>query len=685
MHAKYILNIEMLEHKGVINSVQSNADKRTATLQHYANLLKLAQDYYKKVSSGDDPKALSKAKKTLLSVEKKYFQEREKFTAFDNKLVQRRKDLANKIIKIEDSLAKKIKKINLNLKEKLAKIEESRLGIKKKVSSSLKDLEESTNDTIRSLKQRNMTDAQKDADNTLAAYAKLEKGRELLAKAEKEKDLDKLKRGEDLIKQSSELYSGLKSQSAAMRGVITASETLNKALKLEGHIKDLDLVAKKNKEITKAEEERIKATKESNIKKKKLQDEFKDAKLNIENLKNVQLEAVTVVFKERTKLEKERHFQEMKNLEDELNKIKEKQNISNSAQKNIKYNTSVSDFDIVLSNEKILHDTKMKDYDIQINKLKEKADTELKAHKQIQTEISASYVNELQQVKSMTSQGFKIIEDQGIKTMETISDKTANTFEKVYDEHGKLVKILGEGINVEIGDVEVPNIKEDIEKDLTKIDPVEVPITVKEEDSLLDILFSPDEIQDVNVKVNIENEDQVKELTDVLGEDGIPKTIESSVEISGLQIALNGISSLVDEIAKLKDKTINITENIVRKYKGASVPGHKLGTVLSGYGGGDRRPAMLEDGEGIIRKEAVRMVGIDFINSLNNLRLPKFSLGGIMGGVTNSGLVQSSMNTLQDFGKVTLSTGQMEIPALVHNDVMSELTIKLNNLKRFRT
>jgi len=50
----------------------------------------------------------------------------------------------------------------------------------------------------------------------------------------------------------------------------------------------------------------------------------------------------------------------------------------------------------------------------------------------------------------------------------------------------------------------------------------------------------------------------------------------------------------------------------------AGVPGFSTGTVLSGYGGGDTVAAMLEPGEGIIRKEAMSVPGMaDFVKRMN--------------------------------------------------------------------
>jgi len=60
------------------------------------------------------------------------------------------------------------------------------------------------------------------------------------------------------------------------------------------------------------------------------------------------------------------------------------------------------------------------------------------------------------------------------------------------------------------------------------------------------------------------------------------------------------------------------------------------GGKLPGYGGGDRNLALLEDGEFVIRKEAVRTYGTDLFEKLNNFKLPKFATGGIVGDLPSA-------------------------------------------------
>ena len=85
-----------------------------------------------------------------------------------------------------------------------------------------------------------------------------------------------------------------------------------------------------------------------------------------------------------------------------------------------------------------------------------------------------------------------------------------------------------------------------------------------------------------------------------------------------------------------------LKEHLPRFQTGGIVEFSK-GGKLAGYGGGDRNLALLEDGEFVIRKEAVRAFGVDLFESLNNLKFPKFQSGGIIGSAKLSTL-KSSIN-----------------------------------------
>ena len=85
---------------------------------------------------------------------------------------------------------------------------------------------------------------------------------------------------------------------------------------------------------------------------------------------------------------------------------------------------------------------------------------------------------------------------------------------------------------------------------------------------------------------------------------------------------------------KLGDEIIQKT---IKDYLYKNLPKFQTGGInglnggkLNGYGGGDRNLALLEDGEFIVRKEAVKHFGTDFLHNVNNIKLPKFQVGGLV-------------------------------------------------------
>jgi len=63
----------------------------------------------------------------------------------------------------------------------------------------------------------------------------------------------------------------------------------------------------------------------------------------------------------------------------------------------------------------------------------------------------------------------------------------------------------------------------------------------------------------------------------------------------------------------------------------------RMSGLLSGYGGGDRRKALLEDGEFVVRKEAVQKLGVPVLQAINQGQLPiQRALGGSVGDAVDA-------------------------------------------------
>jgi len=87
----------------------------------------------------------------------------------------------------------------------------------------------------------------------------------------------------------------------------------------------------------------------------------------------------------------------------------------------------------------------------------------------------------------------------------------------------------------------------------------------------------------------------------------------------------------------LKKEALKELKKHLPKFQNGGFLKLEKGGKLSGYGGGDRNLALLEDGEFVIRKEAVRLFGANLFEKLNNLELPKFQTGGLVGNLQNFG------------------------------------------------
>ena len=188
-----------------------------------------------------------------------------------------------------------------------------------------------------------------------------------------------------------------------------------------------------------------------------------------------------------------------------------------------------------------------------------------------------------------------------------------------------------------------------------------------------------------NSKESIKDISKEKDNLEKVGNDlaKIGEFESPSIQFPYIDSSIAKIETLVDSINELKDKTITITQNVVTN--GSSTTTAATGKRIPGYGGGDSVNAMLEPGEWVIRKEAVRKFGDSFFNSLNSLKLPRFQSGGPVSAALGSSNISNAnvFDGLKDFGKVTIDTGSTSIPAIAHTNVISELNKYLIKARRF--
>lgn len=107
------------------------------------------------------------------------------------------------------------------------------------------------------------------------------------------------------------------------------------------------------------------------------------------------------------------------------------------------------------------------------------------------------------------------------------------------------------------------------------------------------------------------------------------KLVESLGQEITTSVALNTEEALKQNSEFVAVVSQDIWRNVYTNYIGqdntASTPAinSATGGFIRGYGGGDRIHAMLEQGEFVLRKEAVRKLGLNNVWNLNNLNIPR--------------------------------------------------------------
>ena len=148
-----------------------------------------------------------------------------------------------------------------------------------------------------------------------------------------------------------------------------------------------------------------------------------------------------------------------------------------------------------------------------------------------------------------------------------------------------------------------------------------------------DVIEDSTKSQESNKRAELDKTiSKIKELKEEI--DKIEKTVEFEVK-SNTEEAQSNLKSLKETLDSIKSKTVTITtvHKTVHTSESESsaddTAGYATGGRLSGYGGGDILPAMLEPGEWVIRKESVKKYGNAFMAKLN-AGLLGFKSGGLI-------------------------------------------------------
>jgi len=171
--------------------------------------------------------------------------------------------------------------------------------------------------------------------------------------------------------------------------------------------------------------------------------------------------------------------------------------------------------------------------------------------------------------------------------------------------------------------------------------------------------------------------------------DAIAKQREADIKIQlrGLEAAQSAINRLTRDVTK---HITVVTHHVDAKRFGGIAGTIKAATgkILSGFGGGDRIRALLEAGEGVVRKEAIRKYGAAFFHAYNNMKLDlsglaKAKLGGLVSN-TSIPVMTGSPLALQS-GGIALGTSSGETMTIRFQAGSAEMPLQVvgsNNVTR---
>lgn len=189
------------------------------------------------------------------------------------------------------------------------------------------------------------------------------------------------------------------------------------------------------------------------------------------------------------------------------------------------------------------------------------------------------------------------------------------------------------------------------------------------------------------------------------------RAAQITIELPNLQQMVNEVDAFV---SKKRTITVDVVQNITStqasqtaEYATGGVVDGRRGARLHGYGGGDSVMALLEPGEMVVRKEAVKARGIaPLLRAINEMRFPQIDalLSGMpfsrirdaLGSIqmptipriayATGGVVGHDSLGVKELGRVELAIGGKAYPVLARPAVVDELkkAIRRESLVRSR-
>jgi len=562
--------IATAETNGVLTHEEAEAAKLQVSLKYYEQAYIAAKDYLAQVNKGQNPDEYEKRQENLLSAEKAYYAKRKSFAEkFNSEMASiakslEKKDAARKssvesnlekihrlenkfaednskihsdyvdkrekkdrkyaetVEKIELGLSDKIEDINEKLVSDLDKLNKKRTENAANLQAALLGIENDTEDKIRKINQRGMSESEKDLDNEKAAREKLAKAKELQQEAEASGNQELAKQAEDMIGQVQDLAENLKDAKDAKELLYDSKDALKDNAAIQNTIDNLALEKKEIEAIAEVEKKRLEAKNDAE-KALTAADKAHERDLaDIEEWQTKKLAATELAFNKAISLEDARHQKAMTNLDKEIAKLNERMGSvkelssvteSSSIQSNAKEDqkrTSSSNVEENLKSVTTVADTALEKLGIVDEKAKQVANDSTSKFTSSMQEMTQNAVDELEQfIVITTATGEKVI-------------TTANTMSTGFSAFGDVVKteplaaieklkentisINGKEISIPVNSSEILEASDTVEK-IKNSSSSEMDITVNTNDALENI----DEVQkeattEISIPVQVDTE-----------------------------------------------------------------------------------------------------------------------------------------------------------------------------------
>lgn len=482
------------------------------------------------------------------------------------------KSHGKKVKKIWEESASKKEAIEKSLTDFLKDQNEDREKDEATSAKTKENIEREAADKIRGIRQRSMSDSEKEADNREEYNRAIREGSDMVeegyraaAKAIEEGDENaraaaeqQIADGEKRISQASDIAEGLKDEEQAIEGVKQAAEDLKEAEDYKSKLKELErlrLAQEKIKEAKEAEKTVEQDTKSN------LQNERELYKFKLEALakeQGIQADSYSAIVE----LEESRHQTEMSNLESELAQLEKKKVLYEQISQGIETG-QISGADVGVPSPGGEAGTAPSVSDNVTEQVNESAE-QMKQLGKVWTNVTDGISQDAAKAAEDTISEFVLATSETGKQFITTKDAIASG----YSAFGNIIKTeaLGPLSEIKTKSQEISETPVQLHMDAESV-----------ESTLADIgqkVTNTELVSEIDVTANIANaESQISDL-----EKEIPTEVPSEIPVV---IKTDGVEDAQTEIQDLNKETVEVEASITLNEKNASTEINAIKTELS--------------------------------------------------------------------------------------------------------